>query len=379
MKKYTAVLMSILLLTFVYSINSEGVFASTPMQEKKDILEDLEQIKNDSEINKKAKKSLEKAIKEIKKSLDPQLWKDESTLNFKDGKKVFDAEEKAVKKLEQIINDKKESEQIKNNIIEILEKLVNIDKALVEIVINDAIDSVADEKSIKKLGKAQKIFEKGNSELDNENFQKAVKHFGDAWNKTQKALKEPHAKKMKLVNEIIVTTLEQNDDLNDIFIKIENPGKSNKPIKVDIKIRDNCVNGITHDDATMKIAFSEEIFLPAFLTDEVFEITNKWFKKNDDNKQIDPFTDFTTFFEIPETGDDMIQKNPGDKKGSFEYNSVGISEIDGQTGWEGSFEFKGNPGEYQMNFWLQEIFPQSQGDDCNLVPVISIGTIIIGP
>ena len=75
----------------------------------------------------------------------------------------------------------------------------------------------------------------------------------------------------------------------------------------------------------------------------------------------------------------MIQKNPGDKKGSFEYNSVGISEIDGQTGWEGSFEFKGNPGEYQMNFWLQEIFPQSQGDDCNLVPVISIGPIIIGP
>ena len=54
----------------------------------------------------------------------------------------------------------------------------------------------------------------------------------------------------------------------------------------------------------------------------------------------------------------MLQSNPKNKKGSFEYNSEGISEIDGQTGWEGSFEFKGNPGKYQMNFFLQEIFPQ---------------------
>ena len=189
----------------------------------------------------------------------------------------------------------------------------------------------------------------------------------------------PHIKKMKLVKETIVDTLEQNDDLNDIFIKIKNPGKSNKPIKVDFKIRDNCVNGITHDEVTMKIAFSEGPLYPQFLTDDGFEITNKWFEKNDENKQIDPFTTFTTFFKIPETGDDMIQKNPGNKKGSFKYNSVGIHEIDGQTGWEGTFEFKGNPGEYRMNFFLQEIFPQGTGDDCNLVSAISIGPIIIGP
>jgi len=189
----------------------------------------------------------------------------------------------------------------------------------------------------------------------------------------------PHIKKIKLVKETIVDTLEQNDDLNDIFIKIKNPGKSNKPIKVDFKIRDNCVNGITHDEVTMKIAFSEGPLYPQFLTDDGFEITNKWFEKNDENKQIDPFTTFTTFFKIPETGDDMIQKNPGNKKGSFKYNSVGIHEIDGQTGWEGTFEFKGNPGEYRMNFFLQEIFPQGTGDDCNLVSAISIGPIIIGP
>lgn len=196
----------------------------------------------------------------------------------------------------------------------------------------------------------------------------------------EKMLKEleKHTKKMKVVKEEVIDYLDQDDDIIDIYLKIKNPGKSSKSIKVDFKIKDTCVNGITHEEATMKMAFSEGPLLPKFLTDEGFEVTNKWFKKNDDNKQIDPFTDFTTFFKIPATGDDMIQKNSEKKKGSFEYNSKGISQIGGQTGWEGSFEFKGNPGEYNMNFFLQEVVPASQGDDCNLIAAISI-PITIGP
>ena len=251
-------------------------------------------------------------------------------------------------------------------------------KQLVENAIVDAFDTVADKKSMKKIEKAQKQFEKGNTDLDNEKFKKAIKHYEKALKEIQKALKEPHAKKMKPVKGIIIDTLEQNDELNDIYIKIKNPNKSNKPIKIDFKIRDNCVNGVTHDDAEMKMAFSVGSLTPSALTDEGFEITNKWFKKNDENKQIDPFTDFINFFEIPETGDDMIQKNPGNKKGSFEYNSKGISQIDGQTGWEGSFEFTGNPGEYLMIFFLQEVVPASQADDCNLVPAYTI-PITISP
>ena len=101
------------------------------------------------------------------------------------------------------------------------------------------------------------------------------------------------------------------------------------------------------------MAFSTGPFLtPAGLTDEGFEITNKWFKKYDEDKQIDPFTDYTTFFRLPDSGDDMIQKNFENKKGSFEFNESGISELDGQEGWEGSFEFKGPPGDYKMNFFL---------------------------
>jgi len=87
MKKYTAVLTSILLLTFGYSINSEEASALTPMQEKENIIQDLEIIKNDSDISKKTKKNIESAIKQIEKSMDAKFWKDESTLNLKPGKK----------------------------------------------------------------------------------------------------------------------------------------------------------------------------------------------------------------------------------------------------------------------------------------------------
>ena len=70
MKKYSAVLMSILLLTFGFSMNAKEVSAITPMQEKENIIQDLEIIKNDSDINKKTKKNIESAIKQIEKSLE---------------------------------------------------------------------------------------------------------------------------------------------------------------------------------------------------------------------------------------------------------------------------------------------------------------------
>ncbi len=67
MRKYSAVMMSILLLTFGFSMNAEETFASTLMQEKENIIQDLEIIKSDPNINKKTKKNIESAIKQIEK------------------------------------------------------------------------------------------------------------------------------------------------------------------------------------------------------------------------------------------------------------------------------------------------------------------------
>ncbi len=84
--------------------------------------------------------------------------------------------------------------------------------------------------------------------------------------------------------------------------------------------------------------------------------------KNDENKQIDSFTDYTTFFVLPATGDDMIQKNIENKKGSFKQKD-GISKLGEQSGWDGSFEFKGPSGDYKMNFFLP--FSDDNVDGCD--------------
>ena len=256
-----------------------------------------------------------------------------------------------------------------------IEDEASLKKQLVEDTIIDALDTIADDKSFKKIEKAQNELEKGNSKFNEGEYKKAIKHYDEALKKIQKALNEPHAKKMKMktVDEGSADLSHPADGIDDIYIKIKNPGKTNKSIKIDLKIRDICVNGVTHDDAAMKMAFSTGVFLtPEGLVDEGFTITNKWFKKNDENKKIDPFTTFTTFFKLPDTGDDMIQKHPESKKGSFDYNEKGISEIGEQTGWEGSFEFEGNPGEYKMNFFLPLTSPTNEGDDCNIIASIGI-------
>ena len=64
------------------------------------------------------------------------------------------------------------------------------------------------------------------------------------------------------------------------------------------------------------------------------------------------------------------------KKGSFEFITSPIPELGEQTGWEGSFEFKGEPGDYNLNFWFPLTEPTNQGDRCNFVSSFSIPTII---
>ena len=100
MKEIAVAIFSVLLLSMSFTGNSES-FASTLQQEKQDIIDELESLKEDSEINKKSKKNLDSALKKLEKSLDDKYWKDESTINFKHGKKVLNADQQAVKKIRQ--------------------------------------------------------------------------------------------------------------------------------------------------------------------------------------------------------------------------------------------------------------------------------------
>lgn len=382
MKKASAILFSVLLLSMGFSANSQS-FAFTVVEEKSNIILELEELKINPELSKKSKKNIESAIDKLEESLDSKFWEDESTLNNKEGKKYFEVEKKVMKELKKIIKDKKISNENKRKIIENIEKILSIDKRFVELSIINANESVSDKKTIKKIEKAEKKLEKGDSKIVKGDYEKAIKYFGDAWNEIEKALKVPHAKKMKKINE---TTLvgdfsQPPDGIADIYLKIEKPKKSNKAIKVDIKIKDTCVNGITHDDAAMKLAFNEPgNYNNDGLIDEGFDVTNKWFKKNDESKQIERVIEIPgDASELPITGEDMIQKNQDNKKGSFDFNEIGIEEIGDQSGWEGSIEINGNPGEYQMRLFLPAGPFTAEGDDCMFVSSVRGIPIIINP
>jgi len=377
MKKYSAVLMSILLLTFGFSMNAKEVSAITPMQEKENIIQDLEIIKNDSDISKKTKKNIKSAIKQIEKSLDAKFWKDESTLNLKPGKKVLSADQNAVNKLDKILKDKKESDSVKEEILEINFRIAGIDKILVGNAIDSLEDIIMSEKGLKKLDKAINKFEKGNEFLEDDNYNEAIKNYIKSWDQIKKSLKEPNVKKMKMV-EFEGTGDFNGDGLDDVYLKVINPDKSNKPKQVHIKITGECVNGEIHDDAAMKIGFSTPVRLSTVFFDEEFTTTNKWFKKHDLNKKIDlvVINSVSGYFEFPNSGDDLIQKNPEDEKGSFKFIPTSISELEGQSGWEGKFEFKGEPGDYNLNFWLPLTEPTNLGDSCNFVSSFNIPTTI---
>ncbi len=377
MKKYTAVLMSILLLTFGYSINSEEASALTPMQEKENIIQDLEIIKNDSDISKKTKKNIESAIKQIEKSLDAKFWKDESTLNLKPGKKVLSADQNAVNKLDKILKDKKESDSVKEEILEINFRIAGIDKILVGNAIDNLEDIIMSEKGLKKLDKAINKFEKGNEFLEDGNYNEAIKNYVKSLDQIKKSLKDPNIKKMKMI-EFEGTGDFNWDGFDDVYLKVINPDKPNKPKQVQIKITGECVNGEIHDDAAMKIGFSTQERRSLIFFDEEFTATNKWFKKHDPDKKIDPviITTVSEYFSFPTSGGDLIQKNPEDEKGSFKFIPTSISELEGQSGWEGKFEFKGEPGDYNLHFWLPLTEPTNLGDSCNFVSSFNIPTTI---
>ncbi|MFQ5476815.1 MAG: hypothetical protein ACE5DT_07295 [Nitrosopumilus sp.] len=376
MKKIAAVFFSIMLLSFGYSMNTEA-YALTPIEEKENIIQDLEIIKNNSDV-KKTKKSIGSAIKQIEKSLKDKFWKDESTLNFKSGKKVFNADQNAVNKLDKILKNKKESDSIKADILQINIRIAEVDKALVGNGIESIEDIIMSDKGIKKIDNAIKKFEKGNEFLEDDNYSKANKNYGKAWDQIKKALKDPKFKKMKIVE------LEGSDDMNfdgadDVYLKVIKPNKPNKPKQLEMKITGECVNGIDHESARMKIGLSAPHPTPGIRTldffDEEFHATNKWFKQNDPDKRIDPviITTDHEYFIFPEsTGDDLIQKNIETGAESFEFSSEPITEIGDQSGWSGKFRFDADPGDYLLHFWFPLTEPTIDGDNCNFIASFSI-------
>jgi len=269
---------------------------------------------------------------------------------------------------------------IKEEIIQINLRIVKVDKVLLENGIVSLEDIIMSDKGIKKLDNAIKKFEKGNEFLEDDNYDKAIKNYVKAWDQIKKALKDPHVKKMKMIESETVGFLDNTfDNIPDVYVKIVKSSKDNKPKQVQIKITDECVNGKIHDDAAMKVGLSTQVMLSTEFFDEEFQATNKWFKKHDPDKRINPviITTVSEYFDgFPITGDDLIQKNAEDTEGSFEFIPTPISEIGDQSGWSGNFSFKGEPGDYYLRFFFPLTEPSNAGDGCNFISSIRVPTTI---
>ena len=138
---------------------------------------------------KKTQKELEKSIKEINKSLDDKLWEDETSLDPKKGKKVFDHEKHAVKKLMKI--EKKDNTTDVSGVIDVL---VAVDRQFATDAFDEANtpENQADKKSTKELEKSEKELAKGDEDRDNGKFDKAINHYKKSWEHAQHAMKEHH-------------------------------------------------------------------------------------------------------------------------------------------------------------------------------------------
>lgn len=167
----------------------DTIFSLTHFARARALKEDVKKILEDlkSTVEKKVAHKLDKAIDHIKKSLKDKLWLDETHIDPKHGHKVFDEEKMAVKKLIDLIKEEDTPEDVKDACQTAIEKLVEADKRLAEIVYEEAQNG--DSKVDKELEKCEKELSKAEEELGKGHYDKAIDHYKKAWEHAQKALK----------------------------------------------------------------------------------------------------------------------------------------------------------------------------------------------
>jgi len=177
----------------------------------KNVYDELERLSSDNLDGKNADK-MEKAIRHLEKSLNPDLWLigEENRLNPDDsddmdygigelekkGEKVFKEMSKAVKLLMHILKDN-DNDSVNDQISDMIAKLVTIDRQIALIAIQDAQDllmNIEDEKTIDKMNrelkKANDDLERAEMDLDRDKPDKAINDYKKAWKHAQHAIKK---------------------------------------------------------------------------------------------------------------------------------------------------------------------------------------------
>jgi hypothetical protein len=134
--------------------------------------------------NDKDDKRIEKAIERLEKSLTAEWWLSPSTLDPKDGKKVFDEEKKAVSELTKVDD---------TDVSAIIGAILSADEQLAATALADAQAAVVGApgdtaKAEKELAKAEKELAKAADEIAAGDLDKAVEKYRKAWEHAGKAI-----------------------------------------------------------------------------------------------------------------------------------------------------------------------------------------------
>ena len=154
--------------------------------------------KNYVKSSKDIKKSLEKIIREIEKSLEDEVWNDELHLDVKDGHDVFTHEGHAESKADTFARkwaDNPELDGLSEILYEVIDLLVEADRALAKVVLDEAnqVELPPGSNYDHYLEKAQEHYLKGREYTLEGNTNKAIDEFKKSWKYSVKILdKFPH-------------------------------------------------------------------------------------------------------------------------------------------------------------------------------------------
>ncbi len=143
------------------------------MVDKQSVRDDLAALVGT--LDKKDDKEVEKAVDHLDKALEADNWIDAS---HPARKKVFDEERQAVERLSKVKD---------TDVSSFIARLVDIDRAMAMIAIDEATAVCAIEKCQKELEHALDRLAKGDRELAKGKPEKAINEYGEAWKHAMKA------------------------------------------------------------------------------------------------------------------------------------------------------------------------------------------------
>ncbi|GEM_PF-3299598 len=125
---------------------------------------------------------LGQAAEAVQDSVDPSLWQaDGIHLVVKTGHKVFDDEQQAVRHLEDIMGDRKESASFGASLQDAISVLVGVDRGLAQTAISDASGAPPGGDSPRDISHAQKFMSDAASDASHGHFADAIQDYSQAW------------------------------------------------------------------------------------------------------------------------------------------------------------------------------------------------------